>query len=68
VLDETNTQKAKGQRLRAAKMKALAKKLPDRNDRRALLGLAASFLQQADELDRAPKLSGIWERTRDSHL
>lgn len=56
MLLQTTAQKAKSYRLRATKMKQLAKRLPEKSDQQALLGLAAQFVQQADELERAPRI------------
>jgi hypothetical protein len=42
--------------MRAARIKQLAKRMPDKRDQRALLGIATHFLQQADELELAPTL------------
>jgi hypothetical protein len=56
VRNETDAQKAKSYRLRAARIKQLAKRMPDKRDQRALLGIATHFLQQADELELAPTL------------
>lgn len=52
MVKETDAFAVKGLRLRAAAMKRLARKLPDRSDRRASKALALSLLQQANEVER----------------